>query len=112
MECEQQVLSLATFTQMFASEYNYILEDNTIKTMKHALDLHIVNDIKYVAISKMMRFIIRLIEHIEGNSGAVYLHDILNSLSLSIKACFPYGKFTKNKIIFFNFFIHKCLIIF
>lgn len=38
----------------------------------------------------MMRFIIHMINVIEP-SGTVKLQDLINSLKLSIKACFPFG---------------------
>lgn len=44
----------------------------------------------------MMRFMVHIINYVEP-LGTVKIQDLNNSLKLSIKACFPYGKWA-NKI--------------
>lgn len=52
--------------------------------------IHYVNDIKYVAVTKQIRFVLELIDVIEMQ-GTMKLHDLTNSLKLSFKAFFPFG---------------------
>lgn len=50
-----------------------------------------VNDTKYVTITEQMCFIIHMIKVIEAQ-GTIKMQDLSNTLKLSIKACFPFGK--------------------
>lgn len=63
--------------------------------------IHYVNDIKYVAVSKQIRFVLELIEVIEMQ-GTMKLEDLSNSLKLSFKAFFPFGMSTMNDVQFSN----------
>lgn len=53
--------------------------------------MHLVNDIKYITVTKQIRFVMHMIEVVELQ-GTMKIQDLWNSLKLSIKAIFPFGK--------------------
>lgn len=119
LEDKQQVFPMSDFIQMFADRYNDLIDEHTIRTMKHAIEVikktnpfirykilslifylffHIqvyhVNNIKCVKVTKMMDFLVHIIDSI--GEGTVQINDIYHSLKLSIKSCFPFGQFAKH----------------
>lgn len=51
-----------------------------------------VDQIEYISITKMMTFVLDIIKTLEPE-GTVRLNDVVNTLKLSVKACFPFGNF-------------------
>lgn len=47
LEDERDVLPLPDFIQMFAKKYNDIMDEHLIGTMKHAIEVLILNNIFY-----------------------------------------------------------------
>lgn len=115
MEADQEILALNEFIQLFAEKFNTVLNEQSIETMKHAIEvsfhLHLyillfvflyspihrtqiqsINDMKYVTITKMMRLLIHIIGLIE-NRGSMKLQDIRSAMNLTINSCFAFGEF-------------------
>lgn len=42
LEDDQNVLSLSGFMKLFADTYNYVLDEQSIGTMKHAIEVNIL----------------------------------------------------------------------
>lgn len=125
LENKRHLLPLSAFIKMFADKYNDVIDEHLITTMKHAIEvsnldiasvllslfitqkfffyvqIQYINNMKCVKMTKMMSFVINLIDFIE-NHGTVKLQNIFNSLKLSVKACFTFGELSKNPG---NFFI-------
>lgn len=51
-----------------------------------------VDQIEYISITKMMAFVLEIIKTLEPQ-GTVRLDDVVNTLKLSLRACFPFGNF-------------------
>ncbi|XP_055307961.1 meiosis regulator and mRNA stability factor 1-like [Sitodiplosis mosellana] len=89
VEDKRQALPLSDFIQMFAGRYNDIVDEHLIRTMKHAIEIQQMNNFKCVKMTKLMIFLVNLIDFI--GERTVKLNDIHHSLKLSIKSCFPFG---------------------
>lgn len=118
LDGDHQERPLSDFIVLFNDKFNKTLNERTVKAMKHAIEvscaskwpnfnrlmqvstllftssiqIHHVNDIKYVAITKQIRFVLELIEVIDMH-GAMKMQDLTGSLKLSFKAFFPFGMF-------------------
>lgn len=106
------MISMTDLISTFLNKFNENLTEQFVESMKHAVEvmdkidrcyeadtIHLisfffqiqsVNDVKYVTITKMMQFIVHIVNIIQQR-GTVKITDLKNILNVSINSCFAFG---------------------
>ncbi|XP_013101916.2 meiosis regulator and mRNA stability factor 1 isoform X1 [Stomoxys calcitrans] len=89
-EAFKNLLTLEDFIKSFNEKNKETLTENTVKAMKHAIEIIAENDCSYVKVSGLMHFIMNIIRLLEQRSPMLLL-DIKNALDCSITSTFEFG---------------------
>lgn len=90
LESGKWAMPLANFIDAFFAQFGQIVDEHAIDAMNHAVEMFIEYGAKYVRISPLMVFVLRIISVLEM-MNVVSVNDLKAILNIGISDCFPYG---------------------
>lgn len=81
---------LSKFYTVFNEKFKFTIHEKTLHAMKHAVDIEMVNGVKMISITPMMKFIMHITNILEQRK-IINLQEIKSMLKLNLSTCFNFG---------------------
>jgi len=81
---------LAKFHSVFSEKFKFSINEKTLHAMKHAVEIEMVNGVKMITISNMMRFIMHITSLLD-HKKVMNVQELKAALKLNLNTCFNFG---------------------
>jgi meiosis arrest female protein 1 len=81
---------LAKFHSVFGEKFKFNINEKTLHAMKHAVEIEIVNGVKMISVTQMMKFVIHVVNILEQRK-TINIQDLKSLMKLSLTATFNFG---------------------
>lgn len=81
---------LVKFNAVFVDKFKFSLSEKVLYTMKHAVEVEMVNGVKMISITPMMKFLVHVAGALEHRKSA-NIHELKTTLKINVSSCFNYG---------------------
>lgn len=81
---------LSKFHTVFGEKFKFSVPEKQLHAMKHAVQIEMVNGIKMISITPMMKFIIHVVNVLEQRK-VMNVQDIKSMMKINLTTCFNFG---------------------
>lgn len=81
---------LAKFHAVFGEKFKFNIGEKTLHAMKHAVEIDMVNGVKMISVSQMMKFVIHVANILEQKK-TMNIQELKSIMKLSLTATFNFG---------------------
>lgn len=81
---------LAKFHAIFADKYKFSIGEKTLHAMKHAVEIDMLNGVKMISVTQMMKFLFHVVNVLEQKKR-MNVQEIKSLMKLSLNSTFNFG---------------------
>jgi meiosis arrest female protein 1 len=81
---------LGKFHAVFEDKFKFNISEKVLHSMKHAVEIEMVNGVKMITISHMMRFLMHVVNILEQRKSST-VSELKSIMKLNLTTCFNFG---------------------